>query len=163
MTATFLPILDYGDVLYMYASSKALHALDTVYHGALRFVTSLKTLTHHCVLYERLGWTSLSLRRLKHWRIFIYKAMLGLLPRYLSDYLVSRSTSAYNLRSQTSLMLFVPRVRTELGKKAFSFAAPFSWNELQTKLGLNSLVSLNMYRRLLDSLEEQSSCCNCFI
>ncbi len=30
VAATFMSILDYGDVLYMYASSQSLHALDTV-------------------------------------------------------------------------------------------------------------------------------------
>lgn len=36
---TFMPVIDYGDVLYMHASSQSLHSLDTVYHGALRFIT----------------------------------------------------------------------------------------------------------------------------
>ena len=32
--ATFLPVLDYGDLLYMNTSVHCLHMLDTVYHGA---------------------------------------------------------------------------------------------------------------------------------
>ena len=55
VAATFMSVLDYyGDVVYMQASSQSLHALDTVYHGALRFITGFKALTHHCTLYERL-------------------------------------------------------------------------------------------------------------
>ncbi len=88
VAATFMSILDYGDVLYMYASSQSLHALDTVYHGALRFITGFKVLTHHCDLYERVGWPSLSMQRLQHWYIFNYKAILGLLPSYLLTYTV---------------------------------------------------------------------------
>ncbi len=34
--ATFLPVLDYGDLLYMHAPAQALHMLDTVYHASLR-------------------------------------------------------------------------------------------------------------------------------
>ena len=48
----FLSLMDYGDVLYMHASSQCLHSLDSVYHGALRFIICLKALTHHCDLYS---------------------------------------------------------------------------------------------------------------
>jgi len=50
VAATFMSVLDYGDVINMHASSQCLYALDIVYHGALRFITNLKTLTRHCVL-----------------------------------------------------------------------------------------------------------------
>ncbi len=50
VAATFMSVLDYGDVIYIHTSSQSLHAIDTVYHGALRFITNLKTLTHHCEL-----------------------------------------------------------------------------------------------------------------
>lgn len=36
----------------------SLHAL--VYHGALRFITNLKSFAYHCVLYTRLGWSALA-------------------------------------------------------------------------------------------------------
>ena len=42
VAATFLPLLDYGDVVYMNASAHSLHLLDAVYHGALRFRTDCK-------------------------------------------------------------------------------------------------------------------------
>lgn len=36
-------VLDYG-VVYIHASLQCLYMLDTVYHGALRFITNLKAL-----------------------------------------------------------------------------------------------------------------------
>ena len=74
--ATFLSVIDYGDILYMHAPSSILRRLDSVYHASLRFITNAKSLTHHCILYEMVGWTSLTIRRKQHWYIFIYKAML---------------------------------------------------------------------------------------
>jgi len=47
VAAMFMSVLDYGDVLYMHASSQSLHALDTVYYGSLRFITGMKGLTHY--------------------------------------------------------------------------------------------------------------------
>ncbi len=38
VTTTFLPMLDYGDVVYQFAPSYLLSSLDAVYHGALRFI-----------------------------------------------------------------------------------------------------------------------------
>ena len=80
VSATFMPLLDYGDILYMNASAQCLRSIDTLYHGTLRFILKCKTFTHHCTLYTRVGWPSLVTHRLRHWYTFIYKAILGLLP-----------------------------------------------------------------------------------
>ncbi len=83
VSATFLPILDYGDVVYQHAPSYLLSSLDALYHGALRFITDSKFTTHHCELYEKVAWPPLRIRRKMHWHLLIYKAILGHLPNYL--------------------------------------------------------------------------------
>lgn len=155
-----MSVLDYGDVLYMNASSKCLQSLDMVY---LRFVTNFKTLTHHCSLYAQVGWFALSTRRLHHWHILIYKTILGVLPSYLQKYVIRKSTGTYQLRSEDLFLLTVPKVRTELGKRAFSYAAPFTWNQLQNELKLKELVSINSLKSLLNDVEAGSSACTCFV
>lgn len=47
---------------------------DTVYHSALRFVSNCKPLTHHYTLYTGAGWPCLTVCRLSHWYLFIYKS-----------------------------------------------------------------------------------------
>lgn len=42
-----------------------------------------------------------------------------------------KSTGLYDFQSYILYLLFVSKVRTELGEKAFKTAAPFTWNELQ--------------------------------
>ena len=126
---TFMPVIDYGDVLYRKASASCLSMLDSVYHGELRFITKCGPLTHHCELYAKVSWTSLSARRLSHWYVFIYKIILGIGPSYLSC-LLTRKNGSHNLRSLDTLQFVVPRVRSELGKKAFRFSAPDAWNKL---------------------------------
>ncbi len=83
VSGTFLPILDYWDVVYQHASSYLLASLEAVYHGALSFITDCKFSTHHCILYNRVAWSSLAVRRQMHWYLLIYKAILGFLPSYL--------------------------------------------------------------------------------
>lgn len=155
-----LSVLDYGDIVYMHASSSTLKLLDAVYHSALRFVTGDGFLTHHCTLYENVGWTSLSTRRELHCLTFIYKALLGELPSYLS-LLISRNSINYQTRSQSYIRLFVPRVRTEQGKTAFSFYAPSKWNLLQNNLKLDELISLESFKQLLKGILQEN--CSCFI
>lgn len=59
VAATFLPVLDYGDILYMNASAQCLQMVVTVYHASLRFITNHKFQTHHCELYFQVGWPAL--------------------------------------------------------------------------------------------------------
>ena len=154
--ATFLPVLDYGDLLYMNASVHCLHMLDIVYHGALRFVTNYRALTHHCILYSKVTLAcSVNMLAYSHWYVFIYKAILGRLPCYLSVFL-TRKHGNYGLRSQDTMLMTVPRVRTELGKKAFMFSAPFAWNSLQNELKLQDLVTLNEFKGMVKSIETDS-------
>lgn len=148
MSATFLPLLDYDDVLYMHAPVTCLRSLDTVYHCALRFVTGCKNLTHHCTLYKNAEWSSLSVRRFTHWLTFIYKALLGMVPFYLGIHLV-RNHGHYSLRSTGFVTLTVPRVFTELRRKAFRFAAPSAWNSLQDELNLSDLIPLESFVKIL--------------
>ena len=119
VSATFLSVLDYGDLVYMYAPAQCLCKIDSLYHTALRFITNCRTQTHHCELYSRVGWLSLSTRRLRNWHTFIYKAMLGLLPSYICDVITRRNVESHCLRSNDYLLLSVPAVRNELGEKSF--------------------------------------------
>ncbi len=50
-TTTFLPVLDYGDVVYQFTPSYLLSSLDAVYHGALRFISDCKPqrFTVYCI------------------------------------------------------------------------------------------------------------------
>lgn len=111
VSATFLPVLDYGDVVYQFAPSYLLSSFDAVYHGALRFISNCKSSTHHCTLYHRVGWPSLYTRRKMHWYLIIYKAILGLLPSYLCCLMQQKIIKNYFLRSQnfyTLLYSFYP-------------------------------------------------------
>lgn len=164
VAATFLSVLDYGDVLYMNACSSSLHMLDSTYHGVLRFITGYRSLTHHCTLYAKVGWLSLSARRLLHWYTFIYKTLIGLLPSYLCTYLTITPNLVYSLRSQDYISAPVPRTRTEFGKRAFMYSAPSTWNELQKTLKLQALVTMSDFKaHVTDFVTSELGICKCFV
>ena len=144
--ATFLSILDYGDILYMHANSSSLKNLDSVYHAALRFITDSAFRTPRIILYERVGWPSLESRRLEHWYSFLYKAILGDMPLYLSSLLTLKVTCRRNLRSDGQIMYVIPRTRTVFGENAFKVFAPSSWKKLQDYFKLDYLPSMEEFR-----------------
>ena len=78
--AVFLSVLDYGDIIYRHAAASTLKCLDSVYHSSIRFITGDSYDTHHCILYNKVGWSSLAERRELHWHLFLYKAILGDCP-----------------------------------------------------------------------------------
>ena len=121
-----------------------IRSIDTLYHGTLRFILNCTTLTHHCTLYTRVGCPSLVTRRLSHWYTFIYKAILGLLPFYFGHFLVQKC-GGYSLRSLDFILLTVPNVRTEFGKRAFMYSAPSSWNALQNTFKLEEFVQIGIF------------------
>ena len=153
--ATFLPLLDYGDVVYMNASAHSLQLLDAAYHGALRFITDCKPLTHHCTVYSITNWSSLSMRWTTHWYLFIYKSIIRLLTSYVSTYLTWKQSDR-SLRSPDFILFAIQSVRTELGKKAYSYAAPATWSMLQQRLKLYSFIPLGDFKLLVGRLMRQS-------
>ena len=157
--AVFLSVLDYGDVIYRHAAATTLNQLDSVYHSALRFITGDSYHTHHCILYDRVGWPSLSMRRDYHWYLFVFKAITGKLPTYISS-LLEWKPGTYQTRSNDYLTLTVPRAHSVLGSTAFFIDAPYSWNTLQQTLQLEVLPSLSVFKRL--AREFCSSSCDCF-
>ncbi len=59
-----------------------------------------------------------------HWYLIMYKAILGVFSSYLCCLIKQKAVEKYFLRSQNYYTLSVPFVRSELGKKAFIYAAP---------------------------------------
>ena len=68
--------------------------------------------------------------------IFVFRAIHGLAPSYLSDLISIRKQSSYNLRSNNELLLVPPPVsfRPTLGGRTFSYAAPVEWNSLPSSI-----------------------------
>ena len=73
-----------------------------------------------------------------HFKILLlaFKAIHGLAPAYISNLLVIKRKSSYNIRSNSGILLEPPRGKmpVTLGERAFQAAAPHLWNELPLQL-----------------------------
>ena len=126
----------------------------------LSFITGANYNTHHCTLYDLVGWSSLTERRNKHCHLFIHKALIGKLPPYISSMLHVRP-SIIQTGSSDWLVLQPRFANTALGQQtAFSISAPDSWNLLQQEFKLNTLPSIGRFKNLLNNRE--LPVCRCF-
>jgi len=73
----------------------------------------------------------------------MFKVMTSSTPAYLSD-LIQTTVPARPLRSSDAPLLTVPRVRTELARRALSVAAPQTWNSLPADI--RSCVTLQTFK-----------------
>jgi hypothetical protein len=90
--STYLSVLDYGDIIYQSEAATNFKPLGAIYHSALRFVTGESFDTHHCILYQKFGWTSLTTLRSLHYSLSVYMALqLHKCTPYLNVLLSPRS------------------------------------------------------------------------
>ncbi len=146
VSATFLPILDYGDVVYQHAPSYLLSSLDALYHGALRFITDCK-FTTHWELYERVAWPPWEFGEKctgTCWYIRQFWVICQIIYVVLYKELC---LEIHSLRSQSNYNLCVSFVRTELGKTSFKYAAASDWTFSKRRWSTN-LVSYNYFKSL---------------
>lgn len=56
--SVFLSVLDYNRLIYRHPATTTFKPLDTIVLSVLRFITGDRHDTHHCVLCEKVGWSS---------------------------------------------------------------------------------------------------------
>jgi hypothetical protein len=94
---------------------RAMKAIDYL-HLHLLLLAADQVLTEsvwqHCDLHSAVGWSTLTLGRLKHWHTMIDKAILRKLALYFCSFSI-RSGNKYQLRSHSYLLLMVLQVGTD--------------------------------------------------
>ena len=146
----FVPILEYGDVVWVNFSRGLKDQLDKVQNEAARIVTGCTKLVAIRDLYQESGWETLSERRRKHKLILFYKMITGLSPNYL-NVLVPQTVGesiSYNLRRPNNLRTIT--CRTTLYKHSFLPSVINDWNCLSDEMKNAGTLSAFKYRLNID-------------
>ncbi|KAK7925857.1 hypothetical protein WMY93_008167 [Mugilogobius chulae] len=134
--------IDYCNALYLGISQSSLHRLQLVQNAAARLLTNSSRYTHITPILSSLHWLPVRFRIDYKILMFVFKALHGLAPPYISDILTLHRPSRA-LRSSSQMVLDVPRSRyKQWGDRSFAVAAPKLWNSLPVSLRVVSDLSL---------------------
>ncbi|KAL3056304.1 hypothetical protein OYC64_018905 [Pagothenia borchgrevinki] len=121
--------------------------LQLVQNAAARLLTRHKKRDHITPILASLHWLPIRFRIDFKLLLFVFKALNGLAPAYISE-LLHRYTPARALRSADQLLLIVPKTRLKTrGHRAFAAAGPRLWNTLP--LHVRSAQTLGVFKSTL--------------
>uniref|UniRef100_A0A8C6Q7A5 Reverse transcriptase domain-containing protein n=1 Tax=Nothobranchius furzeri TaxID=105023 RepID=A0A8C6Q7A5_NOTFU len=136
--------LDYANSILIGLPASALNRLQVVQNAAARFLTNTPRRDHITPVLARLHWLPVNFRVKFKILTFVFKALNGLAPDYLSD-LVTRYVPNRALTSADCLLLLVPSMKCKMrGQRAFVYAAPTLWNALPLSVRLALPLSVRL-------------------
>lgn len=84
MRQLVLPLLAYGDNIHRTANESLLYKIDSLYNRIACFVSKWGYYTHHCTVFEELGWPLQRVRREINWKTIVLKTFNPSNSPYLS-------------------------------------------------------------------------------
>ena len=139
--------LDYCNSLYYGLPSSSLSRLQSVQNSLARLVVpSVRRTDHITPILKRLHWLPIEQRIKFKIAVLTFKTLSHKQPTYLSQLLVPYQPTC-NLRSSDQHLLIVPNMKSNFGKRSFSFSAPTIWNSLP--LALRTCTSISTFRSQL--------------
>ena len=140
-----LPHFDYCDSVYMTASNEILNKLQLVQNSACRTILLAHRETHISDMHVDLGLLYLNERRDLHFSFLLHKNIHNEHDTGLSGNLIKCNTVAVrHTRGSTGNNVTVPRMRTNMGQKSFSYRGPVFWNLLPE--GLKGIVVFRTFK-----------------
>ena len=138
--------LDYCNSLYS-GIAKETNRLQLVHNAAARLLTRTRMREHISPVLASLHWLPVKFRIRFKTLMFVYKALNGLAPQYITE-LLEYASSSRPLRSGSQRLLKVPRSNlVSRGDRAFAVAAPQLWNDLP--LDIKTAPDLQTFKILL--------------
>jgi len=126
--------LDYGNALLYRINDKNIAKLQRLQNTAARLITKTRRYEHITPVLVSLHWLPVKYRCQYKILMYTFKAIHGRAPVYLEN-LVQRYEPNRTLRSQNSVTIKKPRVRTKTyGERRFDVAASSLWNGLPSNI-----------------------------
>jgi hypothetical protein len=148
MRALVISKLDYANALLSCCRNKDIARLQRLQNRAARIIFQVPRRQSASPLLDSLHWLNIDKRIKFKILLYIYKALNGLSPVYLSDSISIHTPSREGLRSsQDHNRLVIPRCYRRNGDRSFSAFGSKLWNHLP--LSIRSLPSVQAFKRSL--------------
>ena len=142
--------LAYCNSLYTGITQATMSRLQLVQNAAARLLTGTRKRDHITPILASLHWLPVRFRIQFKTLLFVYKALNGLAPPYISQ-LISYRPNTRNLRSADKGLLETPTsIKRSRGDRAFAVAGPTLWNSIP--LAVRSAPSLECFKSRLKTL-----------
>lgn len=133
--------LNYGDIIYCFALDQMSQLrLQKIQNTCIRFIYSLRSYDHVSHKLKELKWLNIKNRQKHHLGMFIFKTLKTGVPCYLKEKLEFRHT-LHNSNLRVNYNLNIPKHRTSLYRRSFSYSAANVFNKFPIMLK-NSNLSL---------------------
>ena len=135
---------NYADVVYMNMSKLTQYKIQKIQNLCIRFIYNCKKYDPISIsgLRKKLGWLSMSERRVSHGLTLMFKIVKGKAPHYLSD-LITFTNEIHNVNTRSSgrnLIWLDKDIKTKSRRHAFFY----SISDLYNKLPENIISSSNV-------------------
>ena len=136
--------LDYCNSLFYNIPAYQLEKLQRIQNAAARLILKESKFCHITPLLMTLHWLPVKYRINFKILLLTFKAINFLAPSYICDLVTLKKPSNYNLRSNNSLVLHPPKIKSlpTLGDRSFSVAAPKLWNKLPNYIRTSASISI---------------------
>ena len=136
--------LDHCNSLLYGLPDYLIQRLQYVMNAAAKVITCKRKFDHVTPLLIELHWLPVRQRIVFKILLYIFKALHGATPTYLTE-LISPSVPSRALRSADQLILEQPTHKLKLiGLRAFSVCAPYLWNSLPFEIKSSASLKLSL-------------------
>ena len=145
-TSYIRPVLEYSSIVWDNCDKDEAELLESIQIDAARIITGLRRGTSHDILYDELGWTSLSKRRQDSKLTYFLKILNYETPTYINNILDSYNDHVvpYSLRNNN---LRYPKPNSTSFQKSYFPATINLWNNLNPNLA--NCTSLHSFKQEL--------------
>jgi hypothetical protein len=146
-----LPLIDYCCVVWGNCSNEGFNRILKLQKRTARLILHQDPIASSEPLFIQLGWMSIEQRIKYHQYLLVSKCLRNEALIYLKNkiqYLSDRNPCS--LRNVVSEKLQIPKAKTELFKKTFTYSGPKLWNELPFSIRQSS--SHNAFKTKAKSL-----------
>ena len=138
--------IDYCNALLYALPSFLIYKIQRVMNIAARLIFRAPRDASITDLMKKLHWLKVEDRVKFKILCLTWKSLQNQTPEYISD-MLDVNASTRNLRSSSTLNLYVPRTRTRFGDRSFKHAAPKLWNSLP--IGIRNQQNFVSFKRAL--------------